>query len=314
MLARAAENLYWVGRQLERAENTARLVDATNEVLLDSPSNIEISWGQLLRVMGQHEYAQANTEKEVVHWLLRDENNPSSVVMCLRQARENARGLRELLPREIWEELNDLHLQTPTLMASALDRAQRHSGLIKIVEGRLLISGLLSETMSHDAAHQFIRLGVMLERADMTSRIIDISSAVACRTPGGVGMEATWVSILKSLSAFQMYRRHQDVRISPRRVVRYLFMDERFPRAIQFCLDTMENILAEMPDPRDPLRATRQCARLLPKVLESLQSDDGLPLLIDEVQQRLGAIHNAIGENYFHFRQDGQSPASADSP
>ena len=142
-------------------------------------------------------------------------------------------------------------------------------------------------------------MGALLERADMTSRIVDISSAVACTAPGGLGMETTWISILKALSAFQMYRRHKDVRVSPKPVVNFLFSDPRFPRAIRYCLDSVESILAELPAPADPLRATRQAARLLSKVEHSLELNDGLPVLIDEVQQRLCEVHNAIHEHYF---------------
>lgn len=309
MLSRAAENLYWMGRQLERAENTARLVDATTEVLLDSPSGIEISWKQLLQVVGHHDHESINNEADAVRWLLRDESNTSSVVMCVRQARENARGLRELLPREYWEQLNHLHLRTPALMTSAQDRPQRHRALTEIVRGRLLLRGILSETMSHDAAYEFIRLGVMLERADMTSRILDISSAVASTSPGDLGMESTWISILKSLSAFQMYRRHRDVRISPQMVVRFLFLDDRFPRSISHCIDTVENTLSELPSFREPLRATRHCARVLSKVVTCLETDGGLALLIDEVQQRLADVHMEITETYFHPQPESTSAA-----
>ena len=298
MLSRVAENLYWMGRQLERAENTARLVNATAQVLLDSPAGIELGWDELARVMG---FADASglSEHEVTHRLLLDGDNLGSIVLSLRAARENARSLREVLPREVWEQLNALHLRAPALMMAAMDRAQRHAALREVVDARLQIAGLLNETMSHDAAFQFLRMGVLLERADMTSRIIDISSAVVTTAPGGLGMETTWVSILKALSAFQMYRRHEDVRISPRRVVRFLFADPRFPRAIRYCLDGIESVLAELPDPADPLRATRQAARLLGQVEQSMAQDHGLPMLIDEVQRRLGDVHCAINERFF---------------
>lgn len=305
MLARAAENLYWMGRQIERAENTARLVNATTQVLLDSPSGIEIGWSALLRVMGLHEMHSGETEAEVVHLLLRDEKNIGSVVMSLRHARENARTLRELLPREVWEQINNLHLRAPGIMTSAQERVHRHKALREVIDGRHMLTGLLNETMSHDAAFQFIRLGVLLERADMTTRIVDISSAVDCIAPCELGMETTWISILKALSAFQMYRRHVDVRISPRRVVLFLFTNDRFPRALRYCLDSMESVLSELPDPVDPLRAVRQTARLLAQVDGSMTAPDGLHHLIDDIQHRLGEVHNAIGEKYFYDLSDG---------
>ncbi len=303
MLSRVAENLYWMGRQIERAENTARLVNATTQVLIDSPAGIELGWGQLARVMGLPNPGEL-TEREVSRLLLLDAENPGSIVMSLRQARENARSLREVLPREVWEQLNALHLRAPALMTAAMERSRRHAALREVIDARLMLAGVLNETMSHDAAFQFLRLGVMLERADMTSRIVDISSAVVASTPGGLGMETTWISILKALSAFQMYRRHEDVRISPKRVVHFLFTDARFPRALRYCTDSIEAILADLPEPADPLRATRQVARLLPKVEHSVGQDDALPALIDEIQLRLCTLHDAIHERFF-ARLDG---------
>ena len=298
MLARVAENLYWMGRQLERAENTARLVNATTQVLLDSPVGIELGWDELTRVMG-FPRTQGVTENQVVQLLLLDQDNLGSIVVSLRQARENARSLREVLPREAWEQLNALHLRAPALMMAALDRSRRDKALREVIEARLMLAGLLNETMSHDAAFQFLRMGALLERADMTTRIVDISSAVVTTAPDGLGMETTWVSILKALSAFQMYRRHKDVRISPKRVVSFLLSDSRFPRAVRYCLENIEGILAELPDPADPLRATRQAARLLSRVEHSMEQDGGLPVLIDEVQRRFCDVHNAIHERYF---------------
>ncbi len=304
MLARVAERLYWMGRQLERAENTARLVNATTQVLLDSPPGIELGWDQVLRVMGLHG-EDAASEAQAVQLLLLDENNPGSVVMSLRHARENARALREVLPREVWEELNDLYLRASRGMLEVLDRSRRYNALGEVVEGRLLLAGRLSETMSRDVAFQFLRLGELLERADMTSRIVDLSSAVASTAPGGLGMETTWISILRATSALQMYRRHEDVRIASARVVHFLFNDPRFPRALRFCLDGMEDILAELPRPADALRATRMAARLLPGAAQRSASESGLPALIDEVQQRLAVIHQAIDESYFHAPGNG---------
>lgn len=298
MLARVAENLYWMGRHLERAENTARLINATTQVLLDSPAGIELGWAGLIRVMGLSNQGDAS-EVQVVRTLLLDQDNSGSVLMSLRHARENARTLREVLPREVWERINAIYLRAPELTSAAMERSRRHAALSEVIDARLLLSGLLAETMSHDAAYLFIRLGTLLERADMTSRIVDLSSAIVSATPDGLGLETAWISILKALGAFQMYRRHEDVRIVPRRVVAYLFDDRRFPRAVRFCLEGVEGIVAEFPQPRETLRAARQAARLLSRLSRQADSLDRLPIWIDELQRHLADIHFAIQECYF---------------
>jgi uncharacterized alpha-E superfamily protein len=298
MLARVAENLYWMGRHLERTENTARLINATTQVLLDSPAGFDLGWDGLTRVMGLSHPGNA-TEFQVVHTLLLDSDNPGSVLMSLRHARENARTLREVLPREVWERINALYLQAPELTAAAMERSRRHAALSEVIDAHLLLWGLLAETMSHDAAYLFVRLGTLLERADMTSRIVDLGSSIIAATHGGLALETVWISILKALSAFQMYRRHEDVRIVPRRVAAYLFDDRRFPRAVRFCLEGVEGIVAELPQSRETLRATRQAARLLSRFSRDLDSMDRLPAWIDELQRHLADIHYAIQNGYF---------------
>ncbi|HWS03586.1 MAG TPA: alpha-E domain-containing protein, partial [Gammaproteobacteria bacterium] len=182
MLARVAENLYWMARYLERAEDTARLINATTMMLIDMPRGASFGWEALLTVAGLDElfkkhYEEA-TETAVMNFLIQDEHNPSSIFACIHLARENTRSFREVLPRESWEWVNELYLYAKAHMNQALDRRKRLEVLTEIIRRRQAVVGLLSGTMSRDEAFQFLRLGRNVERADMTSRVLDVSYAL----------------------------------------------------------------------------------------------------------------------------------------
>ena len=184
MLSRVAENLYWMPRYLERAENTARLINATTHVLLDlAPAGRSFGWAVLIKVAGDWIRCSASIirghdEASIMRFLINDEHNPSSILSCMRCARENSRTLREVLPPVAWERINSLYLLVNRRSADAVDRTRRYPLLDEVIERRQAVIGLLSDSMSHDVAFQFIKLGRYLERADMTTRILDINAAV----------------------------------------------------------------------------------------------------------------------------------------
>src|SRR5262249_19535223 len=146
MLSRVAENLYWMARYLERAENTARLINTTTQVLLDLPRGASFGWDVLIKVAGLDErfdecFPQAD-ENNVVQFLVQDERNPSSIASCIRCARENCRTLREILPREAWERINSLYLFIRGNAVRALARSDRYAILNEVIERRQSVVGL----------------------------------------------------------------------------------------------------------------------------------------------------------------------------
>ena len=317
MLSRVAEDLYWMTRYIERAENTARLINATTQVVLDLPRGASFGWDILLKVAGLdavfHESYAEHDEPSVMRFLVSDERNPGSIVSCIRRARENCRTLREIMPRLAWERINGLYLFVNSRAPQAIERNQRYGILDELIERRQAVIGLITDCMSHDIAYQFITLGRHIERADMTTRIVDIHAAVLMprsKVPDDPNIGLLWIGVLKSLHSYQMYRRHVSVHVRGEDVVNYLLKDPHFPRTVRHCLDEVESCLAELPHNIRPLRVLRAAQRRLDAMRAESLAPDLRHEYLDAVQTDIAAIHQAIAEEYLHFHeQSGLPPA-----
>ena len=310
MLARVAENLYWMARYLERAEDTGRLINATTMMLIDMPRGASFGWEALLTVAGLDElfkqhYAEA-TEAAVMNFLIRDEHNPSSIFACIRMARENTRSFREVLPRESWEWVNELYLYAKAHLNQALDRRKRFEVLTEIIRRRQAVVGLLSGTMSRDEAFQFLRLGRNIERADMTSRVLDVSYALNLPREGSQYYDLIWMSALKALSAYQMYRRHVSIRAKGSLVLAFLLNDAKFPRSVRHCLNEMRVALDELPGDK-PLRTLRGIQTDLDNADFRALAKAGLHDYCDTLQAGLAELSGDIADTY--FRATNAQPA-----
>ena len=313
MLSRVAESLYWMARYLERAENTARFINSTTQVLLDLPRGASFGWDTLLKVAGldalyNKHYATAN-EADIMRFLIMDERNPGSILASIHGARENTRTFREVLPMEIWERINALYLYIRDNAAAASHgSSKRYEVLNGIIERRQSVIGLLVGSMSHDLSYQFLQLGRNLERADMTTRIIDVNSAVnlPIDATADIARERLWMSTLNALSAFQMYRQHVGVHIEGPAVVQYLLTDPHFPRTVTHCLGEIESALSVLTDYHAPLQAARTAWRRL----EAMSFDDVSPAQLhehlDQIQADLAKLHDAITRKYFSLHQQTQ--------
>jgi uncharacterized alpha-E superfamily protein len=309
MLSRVAENLYWMGRYLERAENTARFINSTTQVLLDLPRDAAFGWDVLLKVAGlDHEFAsryQRADEDSLMPFLIEDEENPSSILTSIHNARENARTVREVLPMELWERINRLYLYIRENAARAKQgRGPRNEVLLGVIGRRESIIGLLTGSMSRDVAYQLIKLGRNLERADMTTRIVDVNSAVKLPADPALASLTTlrmWMSTLNALSAYQMYRNHVGVHVRANDVVNYLLKNPHFPRTVLHCLGEIEGCLSVLPDHRAAMKKVRQAWRRV----EGMQLDDLKPVVLheylDQVQSDLAGVHGAVAKQYFHL-------------
>lgn len=312
MLSRAAENLYWLSRYLERAENTARLINATSQVLLDLPRGAQFGWDNLVQVAGlaqlfQKAYPESN-EANVMDFLISSQRNPGSIHSCVKYARENCRVMRDVLPRELWERVNAMYLASLRQSQNRMGRVERRRVLEDLIRDKQSASGMLTDCMSHDVAYQFLRMGEHLERADMTTRILDINAAVLLPPGSGDREDAVtsllWVSVLKSMSAFQMYRRHGSNRVNGDGVVKFLVTDPHFPRAVVFCLDDIETRLANLPHNAEPLRALRVARRRIDRITPEELSPEQRHDTFDHMQEDLAHIHDAVASEYFHFHRD----------
>lgn len=310
MLSRVAERVYWMGRYLERAESTARLVSAYSNEVMDRPRHMRPSWQSLADITGASAlfggHYKNYDERNVVKFLLADTFNPGSVLTSVHAARENARTTRELLPTEAWEDMNRLHLYVRENVQSSLARRHRFDFLHTVIFRCQQLSGLLDGTMSHDSAYDFVRLGQSLERADMTTRIVD--SAVAMLMPrAGRPTDADnvlWVNVLRSLSALQMYRQHVHPRVEGPDAVRFLLQDRYFPRAVDFNIAVAEACLNALPRSDAPLLRVGRLQRRISEAEPRTMDLEALHEYIDTLQAGIAAIHEQAAEVWFRSRPE----------
>jgi uncharacterized alpha-E superfamily protein len=316
MLSRVAERVYWLGRYLERIENTARLVSVYGNVLLDLPSPAKLRWESLIAITGSGEdfatrYVQAD-EYSVVRFYLTDRDNPASVVNSADSARENARTVREMVPSSIWEGINDLHIYLHDNVEAALARRGRDAFLSRVIESCQFLVGCMAGSMSRDAAYHFLRAGRYLERADMTSRIVDVGTAnvfpwgTAGRDESGTARESDpyesilWMNVLRSLNALQMYRRLVPERICAEEVVAFLLQDENFPRAVANCLQALQSCLRHLPRNDAAVSTVTAALELVSQAnITALLQEEGVHDFIDRMQIEFNALHAVINASWF---------------
>lgn len=306
MLSRVANRIYWMARNMERAENMARLVNVNAHLLLDLPLRVQVGWRPLVEILGSEALFENRhdeyDERNVIRFLVGEQQNPSSIISSLAGARENARTVRDIIPREAWEQINELYLYARKYLQSAYGQRGRYDYLNAIILRNQQVTGLLAGTMSHDTGYAFLRVGRNLERSDMTSRIIDVRSADLLPGEGGLTPfeNIQWMSVLKSLTAYQMYRR--EVRLQVRRpdVIAFLFKNPLFPRSIYHCISTVADCLAELPHNEAPLRHASHLQRMMSDVNPDKLDQQGLHRLIDDFQQGVAELDRQITETYFY--------------
>jgi uncharacterized alpha-E superfamily protein len=325
MLSRVAETLYWMSRYLERAESTARLINVNGGLMLDLPRQYRPGWSMLIAITGSFDLFQqrnmAATEKNVVHFMIGDDANPgdmipSSILASIRCARENARTVRDIIPREAWEQINELYIKARENLASGLSPKLRYAYLKSIILGVQQITGILSGGMSHDAGYDFMRLGRNLERADMTTRIVDVGASTIApeRDETLKSFESIrWMSVLKSLTAYQMYRRNMQAAVRRDAVLDYLLKDAALPRAFYFCLREARQCLERLPHGAAPLAILTRLMEEIESAQPENLSQEALSQFVDILQVRLGEIHEAIVAAYFEAGPLGGQEQAQDS-
>ena len=306
MLSRVAQNFYWLARYIERAENISRMVSVNGHLQLDLPKSARTGWEPLIAITGnQAEFGRlykGASEKNVVAFLVHDERNPGSILSSLKVAREDARTMRDVMPREAWEQISGLHALALQRSRKGELKPDRDQYLRAIIHGAQTITGLLAGTMSHDVGYDFLRMGRNLERADMTSRIIDVRSADLLPDHGGSLRPfetIQWMSVLKSLSAYQMYRRHVDQSVRRVPVLEFLLKDKDLPRAIFHTLGEIEACLANLPRNRESLAVIRKLRKTVSDADMEKLEDRALNRFIDGLQIMLNELHDRIAATYF---------------
>jgi len=310
MLSRVAERVYWMGRYLERAENSARLVNVNSHLLLDLPKGVTLGWWPLIEITGSqelfHEHHEEATEKSVVKFLVADVKNPGSLSNSIYYARENARTIRDIIPSEAWEKINDLFDYVKHSLPTGLTRKNRFAFLQDVISRTQQITGLLSGTMLHNVGYDFLRLGRNLERAEMTSRIIDVrsESIITAETEDLVPFEQfQWVSVLHSMSAYQAYRQEVQGIIKSDNVLRFLMQNTYFPRSFTRCVNEAKISLLNLPNSKNLVGQADAMLKNINKLNFKTMADEPLDLLIDKLQIELGELNESITGAYFSLER-----------
>lgn len=308
MLSRVAENIYWLARYLERAEDTARLISVNTHLLLDFPRATNLGWDSLVTITGCEElfdehYEQRN-EASVLNFLCGDRRYAGSIISSLAGARENLRTTRDIMPREIWEEINQLYLDIDRQVQAGISSRNRDAFLKRVIRSCQTVNGLIEGSLSYTQVRTFLFLGRQLERADMTTRIIDVRSAnLLPRSPEELTPfeNLQWMSVLKSLTGYQMYRQQVRLRVKGPDVLRFLLQDKAFPRAVACSLREMVDVLEALPRHDRVQQVVDDLVKLLIAAdVESLAAEpEQLHLFVDELQIGFNQVHGAIAENYF---------------
>ena len=311
MLSRVAERIYWMARYIERAENTARMINVNANLLLDLPKKVTLGWQPLIAITSSKKsydelYTEIN-ERNVVKFLIADAKYPGSLINALSAARENARTIRDIIPREAWEKVNDLYLSTKNQLPQGLALRNRYDLLGHIIGSTQGITGLLAGTMTHNLGYDFLRMGRNLERADMTSRIIDVRSAnLLPDEPESLMPYETiqWMSVLQSLSAYQNYRQQIQSRVQRGEVLKYLLQDIYFPRAFNHCLHEVQSSLKNLPRHMVPIRQLNNIIRNVETTDMDKVSKKALHRYIDDLQLQLAKLHETIRATYFSIKDE----------
>lgn len=290
MLARDAESLFWIGRYLERAEDTARLLDVTYHGLLEASVAEEFAaWTGVLAAVGLdatfRERDAAPTASGVSSFLVHDRDNPGSILSSVEQARENARTVRELLSTELWEAVNSFCLTLRVRDLAAEVEAQPHE-LYGFVRQRCqTVAGVAAETLARDEGWRFLTLGWNLERAEWSCRLLRVRQVHLA----SAGFHE-WVGTLRSASALEAYRRAHRASMDPADVVGFLLLSRSFPRSVFYSLGTAEEVLRDLAPPETMPRPLRLVGRLR----SDLEFADVRELMAGDLDAELLAVEHAI--------------------
>lgn len=312
MLSRVAESIYWMSRYVERAENVARFVGVNQDFARGGPGGVRAQWKPLVQASGDEklfaEHYDEPTERNVLDFLVFSEHNLNSIRSCLLAARENGRMVRETLSTAMWEALNRFYLrvQDATLNREQILR-RPHEFLDGVKESSHLLLGVQQATISQGEMWNFMRLGRLLERADKTSRILDVKYYILLPNPKDVGspLDAVqWTALLDSTSALTMYRRRHGV-IMPNKVAEFLMLDRAFPRSIYHCVTGAERAVHDITGVSTDYfsNPAEQYLGKLRYELTFLSIDDvisqGVHEFVDSIQVRLNRIGEEIHNTFF---------------
>ena len=310
MLGKTANGLFWMYRSLERAENTARLIETGQRIALTRLESGEGEWQSVLRSAGSLDQYEANhdevTKDGAIDWLLRDRVNPSSVMSSIDNARQNARLVRTALTHEVWEATNAAYMAALDLLARKVAERDLPGVLRAIRQRTSLVRGMTHGTMLRNNIYNFARLGTFIERADNTARILDVKYYVLLPSASSVGTSldnVQWETILRSVSARGGFRMEYGASGGPREIAQFLILDRRMPRSLAFCMNKLCDNLRYLNSGQPKLGEAQTKAQQIERTYLSHDIDAVFDYGLHEyIQNFLGLLVELSGQIETDFR------------
>lgn len=313
MLSRIADSLFWMARYMDRAENSARLLDVTYHMLLEqSHQSYQLRWDAVIRTTGDHAlfyklYQEANP-RNICDFLLFREDNGNSVTACITMIRENARTIRDRLSSETWENINGLYHRVREVSPEEL-RDEPHGFCREIILASHAFNGITDSTLPHDEGWHFLQAGRALERAENTTRVVDVEyyKLLETSSPVGQARHHTWMAVLKSVAAYEIYRRAYHSAINPEKVAELLILHPQHPRSVRFNIAWLQTSLRAISG-AGPHSYLNEAERLTGKLHDSLVYDRiedifarGLHSFLYDLEKTCRAIGEQIARSYFYY-------------
>ena len=323
MLSRVAHSLYWMSRYIERAENLARLLDVNHQLLLDfqgfNDRTIKEHWDSILASSGDEEHFRKHYEvadsRTVTEFFAFDQRNPNSILSCVYAARENARMIRDQISAEMWETINELYLFLQDVSFEQVRATAAGDFFNHIKRSAHLFQGLTASTYSRNEGWEFIEFGKFLERADKTTRILDVKYHIllpSAADVGGAVDTAQWQAVLRSASALEAYRRFYVREILAWKVAEFLIFSDSFPRSLYYCVAEVDEFLRRILG-ENTARPRTAAARASKRLLADLQSltitdvlDQGLHEFLLDAQKALDRIGDEVVQTTMFYPDEAE--------
>ena len=308
LLARTADRLYWGARYVERAEDTARIVRAYNDLVVDYPSEDLLQWEPLAALTGSDMSIEIppgdpSGEATVLRHLISARSNQSSIASSVAAARANLRTTREVMPREAWQAINQLSQYVDATASGAVERQLRDRFLVRVIQISRRLDGILESTMSRGDAYSMIRLGRLIERADMTTRVLGVAAAGILQVEATdrddlVNDQVRWMSVLRSVSALQMYQRAVRGPIDGMEVVKFLMYHSAFPRSVQGCFDEIRAVLVTLPHSSVVTVELEDAEKVLHAGTPDASEPERLDRSMEQLQTAIATLGSVLRQNY----------------
>jgi uncharacterized alpha-E superfamily protein len=309
MLCRVAENLFWLGRYVERAIATVRLIDVTAHLELDAGEADEREFDFWTPLLGAADCQEA-ARLDVRHHLAFARENPNSLVSCIHAARAAARGIRDSISSEMWEALNREYLEVADTHLPTIVAQDSHAFFKRVQEGLLLAQGLADATLARDEGWHFISLGKYLERADCVTRVLSLQAHLLMTGSDSPGRDdlVRWLAVLRSCGCAEAYARYYSLRVEPPRVLEFLLLNSIFPQSVRFSLQQARGALTAVAGlTTEGSPTVVRVLGLLTAELENAAIDEileaGLHAYLTDVQSRIASTSTHLARAYFRPEQ-----------